>query len=300
MVAKGEANGASSPSSPNYENSISAAILVSNDVGYIPEKEQAAIPSDFADASSLKTTVSRSVEVLNESTPKASRRGTIAEEIPSSIVIANAIRSMEPDTVVSESSIDLNYTTAHSSLNNILDSSTTPRASFSHPDLVAASNDSNKNSTPESIPSTAAAAAAAMIAASRRGTVRDFVAEHTTGMYTPPPVTAPKASHAVTTVFSPNLTDEIPLSLGDLVSIIVEFNDGWMEVLNLTTKQQGVVPGFCLSSLEGGSVSGGTVMKGGVERHWTAAVGSTGGAPIAGGKKKSILWGSRADSLEEK
>ncbi|KAJ3295564.1 hypothetical protein HDU79_008911 [Rhizoclosmatium sp. JEL0117] len=154
--------------------------------------------------------------------------------------------------------------------------------------------------------------------------VRDSIARQEAALlatYTPAPATkAPKATHAVTTPFTPTRRDETLLVVGDLVSVTRTYDDGWVFVLNLSRREgEGVVPGYCLTGLEGGAVSGGTVMKDGVERTWAAGVQVQGGGgggdgevevgtPVSvrkmvglgeAGRKQSEKWGVRRESLVE-
>ncbi|KAJ3031292.1 UNVERIFIED_CONTAM: hypothetical protein HDU68_005348 [Siphonaria sp. JEL0065] len=319
-----------SPSSPIYEERAAAVLVgsineyhakqqanlipspVSTEPPSLPEpkssgkisNQEIAVTTVSVATATLNPIASRSLEVLNEPTPKPSRRATINNPTfpPVSLdVIANALKTMEPE---ASSSAELNFSTARASFSSSNQLAQLP-APAPAPALPATPAPTPTATTAPATPfplksqqSATAISAAALISSSKRASVRG-VFEKETGTYTPPPTRAPKASHAVTTTFSPTRRDEILLALGDLVCVVKEFQDGWVQILNLTTKLEGVVPGFCLSNLEGGAVSRGTVVKDGEERQWTAGVQNNAvrNSVGLGAKKQSVVWDVRKDSL---
>lgn len=70
----------------------------------------------------------------------------------------------------------------------------------------------------------------------------------------PPPAPAPATDeqpglgvHAVVATYSPTLSDEIDIQVGDQVQVLVEYDDGWCQGINLSRGHaKGVFPKHCL------------------------------------------------------
>ncbi|ORZ16923.1 hypothetical protein BCR42DRAFT_413513 [Absidia repens] len=57
----------------------------------------------------------------------------------------------------------------------------------------------------------------------------------------------------VVSTYSPTLSDEVDIQLGDRIEILVEYDDGWCQGINLTQgNTKGVFPRHCVEQYPGG------------------------------------------------
>ncbi|ORX44098.1 hypothetical protein DM01DRAFT_1295575 [Hesseltinella vesiculosa] len=58
--------------------------------------------------------------------------------------------------------------------------------------------------------------------------------------------------YAVVATYTPTLSDEIDIQLGDQVELVVEYDDGWCQGINLTRgSAKGVFPRHCIEQYPG-------------------------------------------------
>ncbi|KAI9254293.1 hypothetical protein BY458DRAFT_521067 [Sporodiniella umbellata] len=54
--------------------------------------------------------------------------------------------------------------------------------------------------------------------------------------------------YSVAATYTPTLSDEIDIQVGDQVELLVEYDDGWCQGINLSQNTKGVFPKHCLHS----------------------------------------------------
>ncbi|KAJ3340706.1 C-Jun-amino-terminal kinase-interacting protein 2 [Entophlyctis luteolus] len=65
----------------------------------------------------------------------------------------------------------------------------------------------------------------------------------------------------VTHEFTPEMTDEVQLNVGDQVQLFQEFDDGWASGRNMNSGREGILPLDCLMGYAIGEISGGNIRK---------------------------------------